>query len=271
MELRLQERTSLWTGRQEQKQLPSFFEWQGIVRYTVRSSWTSASSTMMGAATRLYLTRILTCVGIVALLGISAFSFQHLMSQRAKSARIALLVDNLWSTQIEHVPEILAALEPDRVAWIDRAREVAENTKSSETARIRAKLTLSETDDRYVPSLVDRLLECDANEHAVLRNILKNRHQKLIDATWSKISTGETTTAQRIRAAVLLAQFSPDDERWDWFSQQLADALVRSEPFQVQAWLSGIKPARHKLLLHLSKICLAGTANSTGSSHCGVQ
>ena len=256
MELLLQERTSLWAGRREQKQLPSFFEWQGIFRFTTRSSWSPAGVTMMQSATRLYVSRLLTWVSLLALLSFVGFFVQGQIQRRASSTQITNRLDDLWQARVEHVPEILTALAPDRAEWIDRARDMADDTNSPVAARTRAMLTLSETDGNYMPWLINRLLECDSDEHRLLRNGLAKRQQEIAELTWSKLSSSEVTRAQAIRAGVTLAQFSPAAAQWEFFGQQLADAIIRSEPFESQPWLNGLAPIRRQLMPHLLAISL---------------
>ncbi len=266
MELRLQERTSLWSGRHEQKQLPSFLEWHGIMRHTSRSSWTASNATMMRSATRLYLFRLLTGLGLAAVFCLSAVWIEHMMKQRAKSARIENLVDDLWKARIEHVPEILETLAPDRPTWIHLARSVADDPDSTVSARTRAMLVLSEQDDMYLSALADRLLECEADEHVILRNGLASRQREVADVTWSRINRIELTRGQIIRAGALLAHFSLDAEHWELFSGRLADALVRSDPFEVNPWLKDLAQVRLKLLPRLSETCLAASVNSSQRS-----
>lgn len=260
MELRLEERTALWTGNREQKQLPSFFEWQGIQRHTQRSAWSRKSSEMMSSATRLYTSRIATWMTVFVIAVAGAIYVRHAVNERARLTRTSNLLENLWQARVEHVPDILLQLAKDRVEWIERAREMAEDSQATPAARIWAMLALVETEDKYLPSLIERLLECEANEHTVLRARLANRRQDVADSLWARIDASELSASQNIRAGVVLAQFSPEAGLWETFSSQLANELVNSDPFAVTPWVDALKPVRYKLMPILKRVCIESDA-----------
>lgn len=256
MELRLEERTLLWTDRQEKKQLPSFIEWQGILRHTLRSSWSAASIAMMAAATRLHLTRMIVAATLVMAILVAGFYIRHTLNLRTRSREIANHLDSLWNARIELVPGILATLEPDRKQWIPDARRVASDSATPKTARLRVLLALTPTEDSDLAELIDHMLICAPDEQAVLRTLLKTQGARIASDVWRRIETSSLDSSQTIRAAALLAEFSADDNRWNSFSDFVVEALVRSDPFSVNLWVDALKESRFYLLPHLKKHCL---------------
>ena len=253
MEIRLQERTALWSSRKEQKQLPTIIEWQGILRHTRRSLWSPSNVAMMRAASRLHYGRIATSVAVLTLLCVVGLFIRHRMKLAAISNRVA----DLWQAEVEHVPEILLALEPDRAIWVDRVRKVADSPESPQNIRTRAFLALSGTDDTYLPQLIERMLECEADEHAVIRQGLAHWKPKITRTMWDRMDTNDMNAAHVIRATALLAQYSPQAEQWEWFGSEVVDALVSSDPFLVNPWIDDLFPVRGNLLPQLKAACLA--------------
>ncbi len=64
-EIRLAERTSLWSTIRERKQLPSWWEWLNILLFTRTSRWTPAQRRMMRAAGKLQVIRALVLLAIL--------------------------------------------------------------------------------------------------------------------------------------------------------------------------------------------------------------
>src|SRR5262249_40393163 len=52
VELLLVERTTLWSAKQERRQLPGWWEWGNILLFTRKKDWTASQCQMVRAATR---------------------------------------------------------------------------------------------------------------------------------------------------------------------------------------------------------------------------
>ena len=259
MEIRLQERTELWASRQEPKQLPSFIEWQGILRYTRHSSWSSSNAAMMKAATYKNLKQLLTALGFLSLIGIGALFVQHVVRQH----EIANRIENLWKARNDHVAGLLNELEPDRPKWLELVQKVADSVEQPPELRARAYVALSATDGRYVTPLIDRMLECEADEHLLIRNRLVHWKDKVTGELMARIKRQELNDSQLIRAAALLAQYSPDSNTWKSIRKEAVNSLVMSDILSVKSWIGELFPVRHEILPQLISICL--NSDSTGN------
>ncbi|MFO0826253.1 MAG: hypothetical protein U0792_24560 [Gemmataceae bacterium] len=56
-----------------------------------------------------------------------------------------------------------------------------------------------------------------------------------------------------VRVAGALAQFAPDDSRWDQIAPQLVELLVRENPIELAFWAQALEPVRLRLLPSLMK------------------
>ncbi len=129
-ELTLQERTSFWSVRSEPKQLPSFFEWADILRHIPRSAWSTSNAGMMRAASRVYLRRMFTVLGVFVLILSSFFYVRHIVDERQNAEKYKNLISDLWQARTEHVPEILNVLDQNPQAWTPAACLVADSDAS---------------------------------------------------------------------------------------------------------------------------------------------
>lgn len=256
LKLRMQERTLLWTSRREYKQLPSFSEWLGMLRHTRRGVWSPDNLAMMNAASKLHMRRLFGGGALLVAVCLGVFMIYQVVRQREKTSQIANLVESLLKARIEHVSDVLKELEPDRSKWEDRVRTIADSRDYPSAVRARAFLALLPNNSRYVSPLIDRMLECDADEQAFLRRELVRWKSEVTDGVWSRVEKPGLNAAQIIRAAALLAQYSPDASNWDSVMPAMAEALVKTDPFSADAWIDDLYPVRIKLFPHLKEICL---------------
>ena len=75
-ELRLAERTAVWTSKPENRHLPTVREWARIRLLTSRSQWSPAERTMMRQAGQFYLARALGLAAMLALVAWGVWEYQ---------------------------------------------------------------------------------------------------------------------------------------------------------------------------------------------------
>ncbi len=257
MEILLQERTDLWSSRREPKQLPSFFEWLGILRHTRHSSWSNSNALMMKSATLQNLKRLLAVFTFLLLISIGGLFGQRVVRQREIENRI----ENLWNARNDHVAGLLNELEPDRPQWLDRVQKVADSVEQPPELRARALLALSGSESRFVTPLIDRLLECEADEHLLIRNRLVRWKDKVTEELSTRIHRKELSESQLIRAAALMAQYSSDSDLWKTFGIEVVNSLATSDILSVKSWIGDIFPVRHEILPLLKSVCLHSDSN----------
>jgi eukaryotic-like serine/threonine-protein kinase len=255
MELRLQERTALWTNRPERRQLPSILEWAGILRYTRRSNWNDAQAAMMKEASRLHGRNLQLGLACLAFIMVSMVVSTQVLKSRARTEVLKAQIEDLAKVRVEHVPQILAYLSTsDRSAWESRVRDLA--TSADPPVRARAALALSMFDEDWLPIIVDRLLACDHEEFVVLRDQLRVSRGAVARSTLEHMEGREASDGQRIRAAALLAWCVPESDKWETNAAATVKALMNSDPFLVMPWVDELQPMAGQLMPHLVDACL---------------
>ena len=154
-ELRLIERTALWSTRPERRQLPSWWEWWNIELFTRKHHWTAPQRKMMRSATRHYAIR--TAIMAVVLLGLGMLGVE--VNRTLASKMADNLVDKLLIADGIQVPRIIAGIEPYR-RWADpRLQEIVADSQRSPKEQLHARLALLALDRVHSAALVQPLAE----------------------------------------------------------------------------------------------------------------
>jgi serine/threonine protein kinase/formylglycine-generating enzyme required for sulfatase activity len=254
-ELRLAERAALWQGKRENRFLPSWWEWLTIRLLTRRRDWTEAQKQMMGKAGRYHVVRGLAlAAGLLLLLGLGWESFGRLQAH--------VLHDRLLEATTEDVPGIVGDMGPYR-RWLDGPlRDAYAEAEADGDARKQlhaslALLALWPEDPDQVEYLYRRLLACEPREVIVLRDALHDHKAALIDRLWTVLEDAETDPGQRLRAACALADWAPEDDRWEKVSPAVAGRLVAENRLVVDRWAEALQPVGQILLGPLAALLLA--------------
>src|SRR5262249_55329641 len=127
-ELRLVDRASLWSGRPENRFLPSWWEWLALRLLTRPRDWTTSQQTMMRRTARYYTAwGLLIAAGLVLLLVAGREIYGR---QRAR-----VLQDRLLAATTEDVPGIVREMEPYR-RWLDQPlREAYAEAEANQETR----------------------------------------------------------------------------------------------------------------------------------------
>ena len=213
-ELLLEDRASVWKARPENRQLPSLLQWFQIRWRTRQMNWTPPQRKMMGQAARYHAAR---GAGMALLLAIAAFAEltirqQYFEQQNAIQADNS--VDSLLTADIAQVPAIVSDLKDYR-KWVDpllRTR-LAEASHGS-SAKLRLALALLPVDDNQIAYLGGQLPLCSPEQLPVVRKALWPYKAHLTDALWRVAQDKSQDAPRRFQAAAALAEFDPEDNRW---------------------------------------------------------
>jgi formylglycine-generating enzyme required for sulfatase activity len=250
-EIRLDERTRLWSARPEPKQFPSVWEWTTICLFSARQHWSAAQRAMMRAATKHHLSRAIFLAAMIALIA-SAGGIWWTVSQRdAEQSHVKRLVNDLWRTKFEHLPALLDDLDPHRALWESQVASVAGDPKSGPDRRTRGYLALARQEGKHLDYLLARMLEADAEQQQILRDELRPWKQELSRGAWEESRNGALNPEQQIRAAAILADYAPDDEQWSRLGPAVVEALVASDPLLVNPWIDALLPVGRRLVAPL--------------------
>ncbi len=248
-ELRLAERTALWTRKPENRYLPSVTEWVSILLLTRRSRWTSAERRMMSRASRV---NGLVVSGAVTVLVVLAAAGVRAVIDTAVHARG--LVPNLLVTKLDHVPETVAAMEHFRW-WTDPElrRVLAENPDGSEP-KLRASVALLPVDPSQVEYLFVQLRQADPDQQLLLRKALEGHAEELTPRLRDLLRDAANDDPTTLPLAATLAAYSPDDPRWEEVSAKVGRALARADSVSLKRWLDALRPVRNHLKWPLASL-----------------
>ena len=171
----VEERSTLWNAKPENRHLPSLPEWTYIGLLTKKKNWTEPQRKMMRRAGRVHGVRGLTLVTVLMLLGWGGYE----VNGRLKAQ---ILRDKLLCSPLSDVPSNAAELKPYRT-WVDpllrqayaEAKEAGDSQK-----QLHAALALLPVDDTQLPYLRDRLLRADAQDISVIRQSLAGHKDALV-------------------------------------------------------------------------------------------
>ncbi|HWB11885.1 MAG TPA: SUMF1/EgtB/PvdO family nonheme iron enzyme [Pirellulales bacterium] len=243
-ELRLAERAALWTHKTEQKQLPSLVEWLNIRLLTRRRDWSDSERRMMRAATVLYFCRAAMLLCLLTVAGFAGLVAHQYREDRARRSEANNLVNQLWTTDLEHLPALFDQLDLCRDLWKDSVKMAAKDLTSGPGHRLRANLALARYDDSCLEYLQDRLLSASDSEHALAREELRRWREPVAGALWGIALDPRLPAERLVRAAAALALYDPSSPRWSSVVDRLTQALVDDDPLRIGPWIEALEPVR---------------------------
>jgi hypothetical protein len=239
--LRLSERAALWNTKPESRLLPAWWEWANIRLLTKKKEWTTSQRTMMHKASRYHVVRGAMVAAILVMLGLVGWeSFGRLKART--------LCDRLLESNIVDVPGIIGEMAPYR-RWTDALlQEVQSQATANSDSRklLHVSLALLPVDPGQVDYLYGRLLEAEAYEITVIREVLRPQKVELSKRLWSILEEERTDLDCRLQAACALASYTPDDPRWEKISDEVAARLVIQNAFVLGLgkWVEAFQPVR---------------------------
>jgi serine/threonine protein kinase/formylglycine-generating enzyme required for sulfatase activity len=266
-ELKLAERSALWSVKPETRHLPSLMEWLSIRSLTERNKWTVPQHAMMRRATRVHTLRSGVAVAslmAIVFLGIVARG-QVLLQQEA--TRIEGLVGTLLRAGPAQVPVIVKELESNpavAAALLVPIISVDAKTVDERRSRLHARLAMVSRDKSLVEPLLEELLTSKVAYIGPIREQLRPYAGELTERLRAILRDNKTDANRRFRAATALADFIPESESASWTDTDLqfvaGQLLLENSEFQ-PLLRELLRPISKKLLLELEAIF--GDAKST--------
>ena len=137
-ELRLEDRTALWTERRERKQLPSWWEWVEIRSLTRRAEWTAPQRRMMREASRHHLGRAGVLAGGIVAMVAAGLGWRQLLAQEARRELAVQQIDYLWDVDWRHMSPHLDRMDDHPELWKSHVEEIAARRGPIPTSACRA-------------------------------------------------------------------------------------------------------------------------------------
>ncbi len=246
-ELRLIERTDLWSRKRENRHLPAWWEWAVIRLFTRKRDWTPEQRRMMGRA-GLYL---LTTIGVlsIVLLFLGWFGYEYAGQKRADS-----LVEHLLSNPTPHIPPIIERIRANS-RWMNQPLQsalVAARERMDPRAELHVNLALLHQDHSKADYLFSRLLTAASDEFVVIRDALlpwkDTWHPKLVE------ELAGTNPDRRLRAVGALAAYATDTSQVESQAPFVVNRLVTyvtESPPVLDHWHRAFEPVTDPLRTEL--------------------
>jgi len=243
-ELRLAERTALWTHKPENRHLPAWWEWANIRLFTGRRDWSPAQRRLMRRAGRYHAVR-----GTLLALLLALLTFGGWWTFGALRARA--LVDTLLVAKTADVPELVHSLEPYR-RWADPSlRDTLTQENLGDGRRLHVALALLPVDPSQADFLCDRLLNDSGPEEVkVIRASLYDHTPDLATRFWAVLQGDAEERPRRLRAACVLALSDGQDPRWAAVGDQVVRYLAGENLLFLRDWAALLEPVQAHLIPH---------------------
>jgi formylglycine-generating enzyme required for sulfatase activity len=242
-ELLLADRAAVWKARPENRQLPSFLQWLQIRRWTHKKNWTPPQRQMMRRAARYHLIRTGLAAALVLLLAVLG---------RDGWGRVQAhhLRDRLVDANTAEVHAIVQDMAPYR-RWINpllREEYARAYTTNDRRMGLHTSLALAPVDPGQKAYLSNRLLLAQAQEVIPIRKGLEPYRTQLTEQLWNILADRGKIMDNRFRVACALADYTPQDPRWENVREDVAAHLVIQNPSTLGAWADALRPVGPTLL-----------------------
>jgi serine/threonine protein kinase/formylglycine-generating enzyme required for sulfatase activity len=212
--------------------------------WTVRvRRWRAKNRTLVAAA----------AAALIVTLAAAGWSLKQAEVQAAREmARAAALVHAIQAAEIGKVPPLVEQLDGLR-RWTDPGlRSLLSSLPDESPEKLRTALALVPVDARPLGYLLRRLLRANAEELLVIRDALKPFGNRVRPRLWALLGDRQTDPGERFRAAAALADFDPEDPRWQAHGKEVVDRLVKQDAQVLGFWTRAFSPARSALIKPLA-------------------
>jgi formylglycine-generating enzyme required for sulfatase activity len=192
---------------------------------------------------------------VIAVTAFTGITIWDRVEEKQKAKRAAGLVQAVLNADIAQVPSIVSQMAEYR-QWADPLlRE--ENDKANDQSRqkLHTSLALLPVDASQAPYLMDRLLDAEAGEVAIIRDALLPHKDQLVGQLWAAVeSLKKGKESQRLRAAAALAKYDQESDKWAKASVLIVRDLVQQNPIYLLYWTEAFRPVRASFLAPLSEL-----------------
>ena len=164
-ELKLAERSAVWSANPENKQLPTLWEWWSIRRWTDNKRWTVPEQSLMRRAARVHAKNWGSSIACVLILGgITGYLFQQ-QSLRSQQEKITVALDSLQKTLGPAVPvnieKLLEMQRPDLIRPELASRYSAASEPQEKLSLAYALSSFGQVEVDYLISQIDAIEDRD--------------------------------------------------------------------------------------------------------------
>jgi serine/threonine protein kinase len=258
-QLRLEERSSLWNAKPENRHLPSLVEWLCIRTLTDSAHWTEPQRKMMRQAGRTHGRRsALALAGVIAV-AVAGVTLWNQVAQRQEVTRIEGLVGGLVSAEPSQVPDVVKRLDanPEVAArFLLPLISGKAETPDAKRAQLHARLAMVSRDPSQVEPLVVQLLAGKVLYVLPIRQLLRPAGARLTERFRGLLRDGKADPERRFRAALALADYVPASEAASWTDGDMkfvAGELVSANADYQPLYREALRPIHTRLLDDLER------------------
>jgi formylglycine-generating enzyme required for sulfatase activity len=203
---------------------------------------------MMRKAAIVHGWRSLVVATVLIAAGLVGWRIRHAVVQAKNITRSQGLVASLLNAEITQVPTIVSEMRELR-EWADpllKARVADAEDGSAE--KLHLSLALLPDDASQLDYLSRQLPVCKLDQFPVVRDALLPRHEKVSPALWQLVQHEQQDPDVRFQASAALAQYAPDDERWEEIAPFVAEHLTNAvSSVYFGQWLEQFQSVRRQL------------------------
>lgn len=257
-QLRLQELTTAWTTKPQNRNLPSLWEWITIRRLTDSKKWKANEQTVMQRARRLHATRGGLFASAIAILAVLGFVVRAQVVAQQERSRVEGLVAQLFTAEPAQVPNIVRQLDSAPKLTQEFIAPILESEAKSVDelrSKLHAQLAMVAQDATLVDSLVNELLSNKVAYIAPIRELLNPHAAALAERLKAMLRDPQLETKRRFRAGVALAGFIDPSAPWeDQDLQFLATQLIAENAEYQPVLRDNLRPVAIHLLSPLETL-----------------
>lgn len=254
-ELKLIERSALWSGKKEDRYLPSLLEWLSIRTLVEKRNWSGSQREMMGRAARVHgLNLTFMLIGLAAIV-MGGFLIHHIDNNQRRQAEAIQIVKGLLQAESSQIKAIIQNVNDYRQFARDHLEKALYDSPEDSNAKLHAALAMLAEDKSVLPFLKQRLLTVSPAQFQHVRDFLQENKEYLVKDYW-EIAKQDREPNRRFQAACALATYAPDDPSWNdaELCGFVATYLTSVQPTELLPWRNALRPIKHHLYGPLGQI-----------------
>ena len=253
-EMLLSEHAALWAMRNRDRYLPNLADWLRIRWWTRSRHWTSDQKSMMQRADRNVLSNtVLTSSVIACCLFVGRLWWQGTLRQSAVEQ-----MKLLERAAADRVPDVVGEIEKstqlhDPLRQLLVEHPVDESAWKFDLAKLR--LFDGEASDKAAKRLQDTLLLANVDEVLAIRQAVPEEKRSWFEPQlWEIAEAPQEAVMHRRNAAIALAEFDRDPEKWQTLAPLAAQWLTQTPARNFDPVLRGLDPVRERIMPHLARL-----------------
>jgi len=206
----------------------------------------------MRQAGRYHALRAATAAVLLVVATFTGLAIRDQVEEKQEATHAAELVQRLLVSETAQVPGIVSEMAEYR-KWTDPLlREENATAADKSRQKLHTSLALLPVDPGQFAYLSGRLLNGEPQEVAVIRDALAPHKDALLDKLWAVVEKPEKgKKSQQLRAALGLATYEPESDKWAKASGPVVDLLVAENPAFLSLWVERFRPIQGKLMAPL--------------------